>query len=144
MLQNVEVLDLKEQSAIAVCQKFFDSIPKEMYLAKGCKECKCNNYEPWDYEMRTQDPNRETWACIICNFPPWLEQHQLPKELEGYCMNVLKNWKHKNLYKQEFLLEGEESRLGEWEISDEDFQTGDDLTTDESNGSTEWEEESLD
>ena len=94
--------------------------------------------------MRTEDPDRETWVCIICKFTPWLEEHKLPKELEGYCMTVLKNWKHKNLYKQEFLLEGEESRLGEWEVSDEDWQTGDDLTTDESNGSDEWEEQSLD
>ena len=133
MLQDFKVLDLKEISAIAVYQQFQDSIPQEWYLAKGCEDCRRGVSELYEYKQQIMDRPYETWVCLVCNFTPWLKNQRLPKELENYCVNLLRN---KKLYIYEILREGEESRLGEeWEISEEEGETGDD----KSNGFVEWE-----
>ena len=120
------MLDLKEISALKVCKQYHDSIPEEMFVAKGCKDCNRYGYEP--YELRTKDPG--TWLCLFCNFTPWLEEHKLPKELEGYCMNILKDWKTKIMYFQEFLPKDIFGSDPEWSTSDlstdpEDWETSD-------------------
>ena len=118
-LQNCQVLDLKEASAVALCRQYQESFPREILVDQKCKECD---------RYRLCDERDERGICVYCNFTPWLKEHQLPRELEGYCLNVLKDM---NLYYQTFIPDDQSSfGYSIFDDSDElELDTSDELET---------------
>ena len=80
LLQSSEVFELKEHSAVALINQFFRSLPPKPKLWFYVFTCKtldrpCNGWK--------QD-------CALCAFIRWVKPRGLPKELQVYCLNLIK------------------------------------------------------
>jgi len=107
-----KVPPLKLLSAIAICKKYKES---EEIQSLGPNAivgwtAKCQN-APHEYPRREGDVlidlhpahGRPNWRCGFCRFSKWIKEQELPKELEGWCKNVL-------------------NYLGDWAMGHKDFK----------------------